>query len=173
MRLKSVWISEYKNLRNFTLTFNGESFLDIFVGKNGTGKSNFFEALVEIFRHIFDSRTDQDEIAFSYEVTYEMDGEDTTIRFENENFKINGTDRRTLGRAPVPDNVLIYYSGHNPTINQTVMRYERRFADQSRSWQADAARKFIGIRSDYKELLLTVLLMQEENCVARRQGNRV
>lgn len=168
MRLKSVWISEYKNLRDFTLAFDGESFLDIFVGKNGTGKSNFFEALVEIFRHIFDSRAEQDEIAFSYEVTYEMDGEDTTIRFENETFKINGTDRKTIGRAPVPDNVLIYYSGHNPTINRTVMRYERRFADQSRSWQADAARRFIGIRSDYKELLLTVLLMQEENCMARK-----
>lgn len=168
MRLKSVWISEYKNLRDFTLAFDGDSFLDIFVGKNGAGKSNFFEALVEIFRHIFDSRTEQDEIAFSYEVTYAMDGEDTTIRFENETFKINGADRKTIGRAPVPDNVLIYYSGHNPTINRTVMRYERRFADQSRSWQADAARRFIGIRSDYKELLLTVLLMQEENCVARR-----
>ena len=30
MRLKSVWISEYKNIRDLTLTFDGESFLDIF-----------------------------------------------------------------------------------------------------------------------------------------------
>lgn len=168
MRLKSVWISEYKNLRDFTLTFDGESFLDIFVGKNGTGKSNYFEALVEIFRHIFDSRTDQDEIAFSYEVTYEMDEKTTTIRFHEEQFTINGREQKTIGQAPIPDNVLVYYSGHNQTINQTVSRYERRFADQSRSWQADAARRFIGIRSDYKELLLTVLLMQEDDCVARR-----
>jgi predicted ATPase len=41
MRLKSVWISNYKNLRDFPLSFDGDSFLDIFVGKNGTGKSNF------------------------------------------------------------------------------------------------------------------------------------
>ena len=168
MRLKSVWISEYKNLRDFSLAFDGVSFLDIFVGKNGTGKSNFFEALVEIFRHIFDSRTDQDDIAFSYEVAYEMDGKDTTIRFHEELFTINGREQKTVGQAPVPDNVLIYYSGHNQTINQTVSRYERRFADQSKSWQADAARRFIGIRSDYKELLLTVLLMQQEGCIARR-----
>lgn len=44
MRLRSVWINNYKNLHNFTVTFDGESFLDIFVGKNGSGKSNFFEA---------------------------------------------------------------------------------------------------------------------------------
>ena len=146
----------------------GRAFSTFFVGKNGTGKSNFFEALVEIFRHIFDSRTEQDQIAFSYEVTYEIDGNDTTIRFHDELFTINGREQKTVGQAPVPDNVLVYYSGHNPTINQTVSRYEKRFADQSKSWEADAARKFIGIRSDYKELLLSVLLMQEESCVARQ-----
>jgi len=40
MRLKSVFISQYKNLRNFDLTFDGTSFIDVFVGKNGSGKSN-------------------------------------------------------------------------------------------------------------------------------------
>lgn len=168
MRLKSVWISEYKNLRDFTLTFEGESFLDIFVGKNGTGKSNFFEALVEIFRHIFDSRDAQDQISFSYEVTYEIASKETVIRFENELFTINGREQKTVGQAPVPDNVLVYYSGHNANINRTVSRYEKRFADQSKNWQADAARRFVGIRSDYKEMLLSILLMQGDECMARQ-----
>jgi recombinational DNA repair ATPase RecF len=54
MRLKSVYISHYKNLNEFTLRFDGDSFIDVFVGKNGSGKSNLFEALIEIFRHIFE-----------------------------------------------------------------------------------------------------------------------
>ncbi len=55
MRLKHVHIiNEYKNLKNFKLDFDGKSFIDVFVGKNGTGKSNLFEALVEIFRHLFE-----------------------------------------------------------------------------------------------------------------------
>ncbi len=29
--------------REFTLNFDGSSFIDVFVGKNGTGKSNLFE----------------------------------------------------------------------------------------------------------------------------------
>jgi recombinational DNA repair ATPase RecF len=43
-----VYISEYKNLKDFNLSFNENSFIDVFVGKNGTGKSNLFEALIEI-----------------------------------------------------------------------------------------------------------------------------
>ena len=54
MRLRSVWISQYKNLYDFSISFDGDGFIDIFVGKNGSGKSNFLEALIEIFDHIFD-----------------------------------------------------------------------------------------------------------------------
>jgi predicted ATPase len=167
MRLKSVWISEYKNIRDLTLTFDGESFLDIFVGKNGTGKSNFFEALVEIYRHIFDSRTQLEEIGFDYEITYEIEGTDTTISRRGERFTINGKDRRTVGQTPVPDNVLIYYSGHNTTIRKTVERYADAFAGRSKNWASNEVRKFISIGSEYKELLLSVMLMQPEACVAR------
>ena len=38
MRLRSVWISQYKNLRDFMLNFDGSGFIDIFVGKNGSGQ---------------------------------------------------------------------------------------------------------------------------------------
>jgi recombinational DNA repair ATPase RecF len=57
MRLQHVHISDYKNLKDFTLSFDNDSFLDVFVGKNGTRKSNLFEALIGIFRHLneFDS----------------------------------------------------------------------------------------------------------------------
>lgn len=168
MRLKSVWISDYKNLRDFSLSFDGESFLDIFVGKNGTGKSNFFEAVIEIFRHIFDSTDKLDTVGFDYEVTYEIEGTDTTVSFRDDLLTIDGRERRTVGRTPVPNNVLVYYSGHNPTIKNTVARYERAFADQSKSWGADAARKFIEVRADYKEMLLSVLLMQSDDCLARQ-----
>ncbi|MGV0034123.1 MAG: hypothetical protein ACNYPE_03890 [Candidatus Azotimanducaceae bacterium WSBS_2022_MAG_OTU7] len=63
--------------------------------------------------------------------------------------------------------MLVYYSGHNPTINNIVADYERAFANQNKSWDANAARKLIGVREDYKEMLLSVLLMQPDNCVAR------
>ena len=59
MRLTSLYIGQYKNLRDFSLSFGGGSFIDVFVGKNGTGKSNLFEALIEIFRHIVEYDRDK------------------------------------------------------------------------------------------------------------------
>ena len=54
MRLTSLYIGQYKNLRDFSLSFDSGSFIDVFVGKNGNGKSNLFDALIEIFRPMFE-----------------------------------------------------------------------------------------------------------------------
>ena len=56
MRLKRVNIQGYKNLTNFNLTFEEDSLINIFVGKNGSGKSNLLEALIETFDSIFDTK---------------------------------------------------------------------------------------------------------------------
>ncbi len=74
MRLKSVYIGQYKNLRDFTLTFDSNSFIDVFVGKNGTGKSNLFEALIEIFRHLVEYDKSKAEFEFNYSIRYELRG---------------------------------------------------------------------------------------------------
>jgi recombinational DNA repair ATPase RecF len=52
MRLQHVQISDYNNLKDLSLSFDSDSFLDVLAGKTGTGKPNFFEALIEIFRHL-------------------------------------------------------------------------------------------------------------------------
>ncbi|WP_362844854.1 AAA family ATPase, partial [Aeromonas salmonicida] len=49
MKLTQLYVSDYKNLNEFTLDFSTESFLEMLVGKNGSGKSNFIEALLEVF----------------------------------------------------------------------------------------------------------------------------
>lgn len=54
------------NLRDFSLRFDGASFIDLFVGKNGTGKSNLFAALNEIFRHIVEYDRNKAACDFNY-----------------------------------------------------------------------------------------------------------
>jgi recombinational DNA repair ATPase RecF len=59
MRLKSVHIDQFKNLKIFKLNFNGSSFIDVFVGKNGAGKSNTILPKVYIFskeHHLMERR---------------------------------------------------------------------------------------------------------------------
>lgn len=168
MRLKSVWISDYKNLRNFTVTFDGESFLDIFVGKNGSGKSNFFEAVIEIFNFVFSSKKKRSDISFDFEILYEINNQDIRISRRNGQMEVNGNARATIGNIPIPDNVIIYYSGHSDTIGKTIERYAKSYARRNKSWTGNEAREFIGIGNDYKEMLLSILLLQAENCAARQ-----
>jgi predicted ATPase len=168
MRLKSVYISQYKNLKDFTLNFDGNSFIDVFVGKNGTGKSNFFEALIEIFHHLYEYDRNKDELDFNYNLSFVSDGKETNIAWTSRQFYINGRTRKTIGQTPLPDNVLIYYSGHNDTVANLVKKYEDKFRDRIKKASPDESRRFIGVGTEYKELLLAVLLMQVEGNKARQ-----
>lgn len=66
MRLDAVTISNWKNLRDFSVDFDESSPYTVLVGENGAGKSNLIEALTLIFRNL-----DLDLPApFSYELRY-------------------------------------------------------------------------------------------------------
>ena len=164
MRLKSVFISQYKNLKNFTLSLDGASFIDVFVGKNGSGKSNLFEALIEIFRHLDQLGRADNDIAFDYRLSYEIGGQDTEIEWKAGKLRLNqDEDRKTLGQIPFPDNVLIYYSGHNTTVSELVADYETKFRGRIKGANLEDSRRFIGIGQEYKALLLAVLMVQPED----------
>jgi len=164
MRLKYVKVGSYKNLNNFELPFSGDSFIDVFVGKNGSGKSNLFEALIEIFRHLDQFGRANNDITFDYKLIYEIEGQETEIEWKASKLRINqDEDRKMLGKTPFPDNVLIYYSGHNTTVSQLVTRYEDAFRGIIKGANLGDTRRFIGIGPEYKSLLLAMLLVQPED----------
>lgn len=167
MRLKSLWISEYKNLKDFSLTFANDNFIDIFVGKNGSGKSNLFEALIEIFRHIYEFDKSGQNINFDYSITYEIDNKSTTIVYKGNQLIINDKERKNVRQTLVPDNILIYYSGHNTIISSLISRYKEVFNKRIQLAGVGESRRFISIGPEYKELLLAVILMQPTTNKAR------
>lgn len=166
MRLKYLHIvGEYKNLKDFKLDFDGTSFLDVFVGKNGTGKSNLFEAVIEIFKHLLE--TDYD-INFEYEVVYELNKEYFKIRWEGKKLTRNGVELKLLPKNNLPDNIIIYYSGHNDKITELVNDYEKSFKKKIKGAKIEDVRQFIGIGKEYKALLLAILLLQKDNNNAKK-----
>jgi len=168
MRLKSVYISQYKNLKEFTLPFDGSSFIDVFVGKNGTGKSNLFEVLIEIFRHLYEFDKTSDRLSFEYEIVYEMNDTSYKVQWKDGQLNFNGEERRSVNKSMLPDNVLIYYSGHNETVTDIVSSYQEKFSKRIKKADFDESRRFIGIGAEYKGLLLAILLLQNEDCIARK-----
>lgn len=171
MRLRSVWISRYKNLRDFSVTFEGDGFIDIFVGKNGSGKSNFLEALIRIFDHAYASSQSRDGSAcFSYKLSYELGDALSTIEWDGETsiFEINGVKRRSVPSRTLPDNVLIYYSGQNRSIANLIDEYEGRLRRSIRGATLPENPALIGIGPSYRKLLIVILLLLPEESYARQ-----
>ncbi|WP_322549665.1 AAA family ATPase [Flavobacterium psychraquaticum] len=161
MRIKYLHIiGEYKNLKDFKLDFDGISFIDVFVGKNGTGKSNLFEAIIEIFKQLFESDY---EINFDYEIIYELNKEYIRIKWEAGKLICNGGEFKSIPKNNLPDNIIIYYSGHNDKITSLVTQYEQNFKKKVKGANIDDIREFIGIGKEYKALLLAVLLLQNDD----------
>ncbi|QPN66248.1 AAA family ATPase [Synechococcus sp. CBW1006] len=52
MRLDCLTIPSYRNLQSFTIDFDECQATTVLIGRNGSGKSNLFEAIVEIFREL-------------------------------------------------------------------------------------------------------------------------
>lgn len=164
-------ITEYKNLKDFKIDFDGSSFIDIFVGKNGAGKSNFFEASLEILKHLFDN---EHQIRFDYRIKYEIEGEIVDITWKDADWKDSeGNSTRPLSANKLPNNVLIYYSGHNTTIKDFITVNDQKHKERisrnrnNPNFNQDDARPFFRIGTDYKSLLLAVMLLQSEDLNAK------
>ncbi|WP_278911691.1 ATP-dependent nuclease [Deinococcus wulumuqiensis] len=168
MRLKSVKISEYKNLKDFTLNFEQSGFVEIFVGKNGSGKSNFFEALAEIFQHLFEFEDKNFGPSFSYSLKFELESVLHEVSWRPGVLTVNGVSSEDLSQIKLPDHIVVYYSGHNPAIQAIVEKYEHRLKARMTSTKFSEVRKFVGIDSGYKDMLISLLLLQSESSPARQ-----
>lgn len=171
MRLKEVYIKgTYKNLQDFKVTFEGDNFLEVFVGKNGTGKSNFFEVILEIFKHL--SEEDY-PIPFNYSISYEID--DETIFYEWKDVKWIDKEEKNItpNKSKLPENILVYYSGHNKTIGKllnTSNENHKKLLNNNRKKEnllSEVTRRITGIDSQYKSLLLSVILLQDDSNKAK------
>lgn len=110
MHLQRLKIREFRNLRNFEITFtpsakDAEGVVREFkshavIGQNGSGKSNMIEAIVTIFRDLdLNQKTE-----FDYELDYWCRGH--LIRVDSAAGKVNVTDGNlgvTLGVIPLEE----------------------------------------------------------------------
>jgi recombinational DNA repair ATPase RecF len=52
MRIHKVYIEDFKNLKQFEINFDSNEMNTVLLGQNATGKSNFIEALILIFKYL-------------------------------------------------------------------------------------------------------------------------
>ena len=77
-RLIELWLEDFKNLTDYTVSFDPAHSIDVVLGWNGTGKSNLFEALVIIFRDLhrwWEKNQWTQKPMKGYRLRYAIDGE--------------------------------------------------------------------------------------------------
>jgi len=135
MRINKLMIAEFKNLKNFFIDFDENSFTTVIVGQNGAGKSNILEALIIIFRdldlgiHPF----------FKYQIDYTCRGHKVHVDADPNkkngylNIAVDGakmSHKRFMesGRESyLPNYVFGYYSGPSNRMEMHFEKHQDRF----------------------------------------------
>jgi predicted ATP-dependent endonuclease of OLD family len=138
MRIDKVQIkSPFKNLSDFEIDFDEQSMETVLIGLNATGKSNFFEALVIIFRDLDFERDPIPE--FDYYIKYVCRGYNIEISYSKEKkykFVIDNQKLRSKSdffknkEEYLPRHIFIYYSGISDRLKDLYSEHEKRYYNE-------------------------------------------
>jgi len=138
MRIDQVYIKSFKNLKDFSLDLDEDKLTNVFIGKNGAGKSNLIEALVIIFRDL----DLQEHTDFGYKILYfcrqnkieiESNAESKQIIYTVNDAKVtkkkffqkNGEEYLYL-----PKHVFAYYSGPSNRLQKHFEKHQKKFYNE-------------------------------------------
>ncbi|WP_166444564.1 AAA family ATPase [Dyadobacter bucti] len=185
MKIKSLWISEYKNIKNLHLDFKS-NLISLLVGKNGLGKSNLIEALAIIFRDLdlLKSKEDFENWSyenFEYDLLYVCYNSEIRVLCRKGSFQVW---RKLNGAAELPSEVSFrkfnnlkhevylpkyiigYYSGENKRIRDVIRPYEEQVwkdLKNNKGLENDLRRLFFSENYHSQMILLTLLLYKDQN----------
>ncbi len=118
MKLQSLEIKGYKNLKDLSINFINKEGITLLVGNNGCGKSNILEALSAIFSHLYDNS--KNPLKFDYNIKYAINNKQIGITYEDEIYTFN-VDEQSIDSSSfykqkqylLPKNIIANYSGES------------------------------------------------------------
>lgn len=139
MRIDTVYIkSRFKNLEDFHIDIDENAWETVLLGLNATGKSNFLEALVIIFRDLDLIYNHNKKInqSFDYYIKYECRGNNIEVTFENGKygFIVNQESMSSEFTKNIeyylPKHVFIYYSGISDRLADLYIPHQKIYYDE-------------------------------------------
>lgn len=171
MRVLSLELPSFKNLRDFSITFDNESSVAVLVGRNGTGKSNILEALTLIFRDLdlgYPATVD-------YHVTYICRGKTITVHGSRGSravrAEIDGVQAKSneivgkSGRLHRPDFVFGYYSGPSNRLEEHFWDHQVRFYRELVKGIENPLRPLFYARAVHSNFVLLAFFVEEDPSV--------
>lgn len=183
MKIKSIFISSYKNIPEKEICFNTD-LTSLIIGQNGLGKSNLLEALTLIFiallnRDKNNTLRDFDNRLFAFRIAYFLRGHDISICHGVEGeYSITIDQDKTIFRDDsedmydqkfitkvskklTPDYFISYYSGQNERLKKIVETFEQEYLSGLKRNKLDEEltklRNFLYLKNFHAPVLLLVL----------------
>lgn len=164
MRIDKLRIDRFKNLDRFEIDFDESQLTTVLVGENATGKSNLFEAIIRIFRHL-----DLDEPPpFGYRIEYQCRGKRIEIEAKEAPTFAGGTAVQVDGGKKLsakafrerkdkllPKNVFAYYSGPSRRMVRLFDKHLKLFyTAQRKGEETDGLRRLFYARLVHSNFVL-------------------
>ena len=164
MKLKKLYVQEYKNLFDFTVDFEAGNGLSILVGNNGSGKSNLLEVISGIFHDLFTWKTKR-KIKSDYSLVYDLNGVECTLEQKKGNLRCYGP--KHMGIKPfienrAPNNVVGLYSGEEDRLwTLFYQEYYEAYIRRIKSHKRQERMRLIFINKYYWNIALLTLLLSD------------
>lgn len=151
MRIHKVYIEKFKNLQQFEINLSPNEMNTVLLGQNATGKSNFIEALVLIFKYLDLEKEPSKEINLKYKIEYECRGKKIFVDYLNGKYSFNighrniidgkevwQTEAKGLSKTEffrkknkyLPKYVFTYYSGISNRLKDHFDEHQKKFYDK-------------------------------------------
>ncbi|SEW46001.1 Predicted ATP-binding protein involved in virulence [Chitinophaga sp. YR573] len=187
MRVTSLYIDNYKMLKEFSINFHKD--VSILIGINGSGKSTILESIAQIFSDAFLKKQSKFGFKLEYELRLEetLEQTATTSEFKTEYikveisasekdeplmFKVFSADKiiereneieKHFGNFEkiLPSNIVIYYSGLAEIMKKICLPHDEMLSVNFRKGNTNIHRPFFYFEPTLFEIILLTLLSYE------------
>lgn len=178
MRIDRVYIEDYKNLKQFGINLDEKEMKTVLLGQNATGKTNFLEALILIFKYL-DLSTEARRLSpnFDYNIVYKISENkiDVTFRAGTYTILVNNEKIKSFksffskgGKAMYqPKYVFTYYSGLSNKLKEHFWDHQKNFytkiiSDDFKEEELDSLRKLFYVQMIHSYFVLLAYFTHEE-----------
>lgn len=185
MQLKSLYIKEFKILKDFRIKFpfDSKKYISVFIGANGSGKSTLFEAIAEIFSNLVLQQYPKFDFEIEYSIRHfsgkpreyphsDVKGKNLLIKIrgkkdapyfiqENDGNGFSSVGLNNVYPSNLPSKVVIYYSGLSEHMDLLCKKHEELQRKAFQEGDYLAQRTFFYYRPENFNMILLSLLSFE------------
>lgn len=178
MRIDKVYIENYKNLKQFEIDLDKNEMKTVLLGQNATGKSNFMEALILIFKYLdLSTESKRQTPNFDYRIIYNIKDHVIEVELKSGNYTILVDNEKQTFKSFFssehkamyqPKYVFTYYSGLSNKLKEHFWDHQNNFytkiiSDDFKETELDPLRKLFYVQLVHSYFVLLAYFTHEED----------